>query len=228
MRTSRPLLITTAGLALAATLAGCSSATDTGAAASSSPSANAGMMSGSATSSPGTGGSMMNGSTDAGTGSAADIAFAQLMIPHHQQAVQMADLAASNAASPEVKALAAQIKAAQRPEITMMGQWLAAWGAPSTMPSASASDSSVGGMGMGGMTVAGMMSAADMANLGQATGAAFDRMWLQMMITHHQGAISMAQQVATTTSNPQVKALAEAIISGQTAEIATMQQLLAK
>lgn len=228
MRTSRPILIATAGLALAATLAGCSSATDTGAAASSSPSANAGMMSGSATSSPGTGGSMMNGSADAGTGSPADIAFTQLMIPHHQQAVQMADLAASNAASPEVKALAAQIKAAQGPEITTMSQWLAGRGAPSTMPSATANDSSMGGMGMGGMTVAGMMSAADMANLGHATGDAFDKMWLQMMITHHQGAISMAQQVAADTTNPQVQALADAINSGQTAEIATMQQILAK
>ena len=61
-----------------------------------------------------------------------------------------------------------------------------------------------------------------------ATGADFDTMWLQMMIAHHQGAISMAQQVAGTTTNPDVKALADAIITGQTAEIATMQQLLAK
>jgi uncharacterized protein (DUF305 family) len=230
MCTSRPILIAIAGLALAAALAGCSSTADTGAAASSTPSANAGMMNGSATSSPGTGGSMMNGSTDAdaGTGSAADIAFTQLMIPHHQQAIQMADLAASNAVSPEVKALAAQIKAAQGPEITMMGQWLAGWGGPSTMPSATANDSTTGGMGMGGMTVAGMMSAADMTNLGHATGAAFDTMWLQMMITHHQGAIAMAQQLATTTTNPQVKALAEAITASQTAEITTMQQMLAK
>ena len=173
------------------------------------------------------GAGMMNGSADA-DGSAADIAFAQLMIPHHQQAIQMADLAASNASSPEVKALAAQIKAAQDPEITMMGQWLGNWGAPSMMPSASASDSTMGGMGMGGMTVAGMMSAADMTNLAKATGATFDAMWLQMMITHHQGAISMAQQVAGTTTNAQVKALAEAITAGQTAEIATMQQMLAK
>jgi uncharacterized protein (DUF305 family) len=61
-----------------------------------------------------------------------------------------------------------------------------------------------------------------------AQGADFDTMWLQMMIAHHQGAISMAEQVASTTANPQVQALAEAIVAGQTAEIATMQQMLAK
>jgi uncharacterized protein (DUF305 family) len=81
-------------------------------------------------------------------------------------------------------------------------------------------------MDMGGMTVAGMMTAEDMDNLGQATGTAFDTMWLQMMITHHQGAIAMAQQVADTTTNPAVQELADAIIAGQTAEITTMQQLL--
>jgi uncharacterized protein (DUF305 family) len=86
---------------------------------------------------------------------------------------------------------------------------------------------SMDGMDMGGVGAAGMMSSQDMDNLAMATGADFDTMWLQMMIAHHQGAISMAQDVAGTTTNPDVKALADAIISGQDAEIATMQQLLA-
>lgn len=234
MRT-RPILITTAGITLALTLAGCSSS-NTGTAASSSPAASSpaasspaatgGMMNGSK--SPG--GTMMSGSPAAtGTGSAGDIAFAQLMIPHHEQAIQMADMAATNASSPQVKDLAAQIKKAQDPEIQTMSGWLDTWGAPASMPSSSGSGGSMDGMDMGGMTAgAGMMSAADMTKLDTTKGAAFDKMWLQMMITHHQGAISMAQQVASTTTDPQVKAMAEAIIKGQTAEIAAMQQMLTK
>jgi uncharacterized protein (DUF305 family) len=205
--------MTTAGLALAAALTGCASTSDgTATAPSSSPTAGAGMMNGAASASP---------------GSDTDIAFAQLMIPHHQQAIEMADLAATNATSAEVKALAAQIKAAQDPEISMMSQWLTGWGAPMEMEGTTDGGMDHGDMDMGGMTVAGMMSAEDMDNLGAATGADFDTMWLQMMIAHHQGAIAMAQQVADTTTNPAVQELADAVIAGQTTEITTMQQLLA-
>ena len=213
MRT-RPILVATVGLALAAALTGCASTSEgTATAPSSSPTAGAGMMNGAASASP---------------GSDTDIAFAQLMIPHHQQAIQMADLAATNATSAEVKALAAQIKAAQDPEISMMSQWLTAWGAPMEMEGTADGGMDHGDMDMGGMTVAGMMSAEDMDNLGAATGADFDTMWLQMMIAHHQGAISMAQQVADTTTNPAVQELADAVIAGQTTEITTMQQMLAR
>ncbi|MGB7980365.1 MAG: DUF305 domain-containing protein [Candidatus Nanopelagicales bacterium] len=212
MRT-RPILMATAGLALAAALTGCASTSDGTATAPSSPTAGAGMMNGAASVSP---------------GSDTDIAFAQLMIPHHQQAIQMADLAATNATSAEVKALAAQIKAAQDPEISMMSQWLAGWGAPIEMEGTTDGGMDHGDMDMGGMNVAGMMSAQEMDNLGAAAGADFDTMWLQMMTAHHQGAIAMAQQVADTTTNPAVQELADAIIAGQTTEITTMQQLLAK
>jgi uncharacterized protein (DUF305 family) len=216
MRTSRPILMTAAGLALAATLTGCAATSENTATAPGSPAASAGMM---------------DGSTAEATGSTADIAFAQLMIPHHQQAIEMADLAATNATSPEVKALAAQIKAAQDPEITIMSTWLGDWGAPMTMPGTDPSGmptDSMDGMDMGGVGAAGMMSSQDMNNLAMATGTDFDSMWLQMMIAHHQGAISMAEQVAATTTNPDVKALADAIASGQDAEISTMQTLLAQ
>lgn len=211
MRT-RPTLIATTGLALTLALAGCSSATDTTTPPASTPA-----------SAP-----MMDGSTSLTAGSDTDIAFAQLMIPHHQQAIQMADLAATTGTSAEVKALAAQIKAAQDPEISMMSQWLTGWGAPLEMEGTTDGGMDHGDMDMGGMTVAGMMSAQDMDNLGAATGADFDTMWLQMMIAHHQGAIAMAQQVADTTTNPAVQDLASAVIAGQTTEITTMQQLLAR
>jgi uncharacterized protein (DUF305 family) len=158
------------------------------------------------------------------------VSFAQLMIPHHQQAVQMAELAITNASSPEVLKLADQIKAAQGPEISTMESWLTGWGVGDQMegmdPSAP-TNGDMGGMDMGGLSGAGMMSMEDMDKLSKATGTDFDRMWLQMMIAHHQGAITMAQQVLDTTSNPDVQKLAQAVVDGQTTEIDTMQQLLA-
>ena len=147
--------------------------------------------------------------------------FAQMMIPHHQQAMEMADIALDKAsASPKVRELATQIKAAQDPEIAQMSDWLKAWGA---------STPTGGGMGHGmdhGMGSGGMMSDVDLDALEAAQGADFDRKWLTGMIAHHQGAVMMANQVLGTTSDPQVKALAEAIVKGQTSEITTMQGLL--
>ncbi|MDQ1248048.1 MAG: hypothetical protein QG597_2420 [Actinomycetota bacterium] len=161
--------------------------------------------------------------------SAGDIAFAQLMIPHHEQAVQMADVALdpTYGASPQVQALATQIKAAQGPEIAQMQQWLAEWGAPSAMASASTDASGdMPGMDMGGVSKDGMMTDAQMSALAAAKGPAFDQLWLQMMISHHEGAIAMAEDVSDST-NPQVKAMAASIITGQQAEISTMQGMLA-
>ena len=160
-----------------------------------------------------------------------DIAFAQSMIPHHEQAVEIADLALDpqSESSPEVKKLATQIKAAQDPEITQMTGWLQQWGAPTAMPGASSAASMPGmdhsGHDMGSMTVSGMMTAQDMSALSQARGTDFDRMWLTMMIAHHEGAITMAEQVQDS-GNAQVGAMADAIISGQQDEITTMQGLL--
>lgn len=149
------------------------------------------------------------------------------MIPHHQQAVQMADyaLADQSEASPQVRELAQQIKAAQGPEIEQMTQWLRQWGAATAMPS---EDGDMSGHDMGGMTTQGMMTDADMAALGNATGKQLDRMWLEMMIEHHRGAILMAQQVKAASTNPDVVRLADAIINGQQAEITTMQNDLAE
>jgi uncharacterized protein (DUF305 family) len=160
-------------------------------------------------------------STAAASSSAAafndtDVTFAQNMIVHHQQAVEMADLAPTRAASAEVKALATQIKAAQQPEIDKMTGWLTAWGKP-VMPA--------GGHG-GGHSMPGMMSTQDMDKLKAANGAAFDCQFAQMMIEHHKGAIEMAKEVQTKGSNPDGKKLAADIEKTQQAEIATMQKLL--
>lgn len=152
--------------------------------------------------------------------SAADISFAQLMIPHHQQAVEMADLALARQTSPEVRALAEAIKGAQDPEIRMMSGWLEEWGAPMTM------GDDHGSHDMGGMTTSGMMTDEQMQGLAAATGADFDRLWLEMMIAHHEGAISMADEVKAESSNADVIALADAVITGQSAEIVTMTTLL--
>ncbi|MDD2818148.1 MAG: DUF305 domain-containing protein [Candidatus Nanopelagicales bacterium] len=166
---------------------------------------------------------MSSSSTMMSKGSKGDISFTQMMVPHHQQAVQMADLALKNAKSQQVITLATQIKAAQKPEINKMQGWLKGWGASVT----ASSNSTMPGMDMGS-TSPGMMTDTQMTNLSHAHGASFDTMWLQMMIAHHQGAITDAKQVLKTTKNADVKKMAQAIISGQNAEISTMKQLLAK
>lgn len=143
---------------------------------------------------------------------AGDVMFAQMMIPHHQQAIEMADLALKNTStSAAVRSLATQIKGAQAPEIATMTGWLTSWGASTTSS-----------MDMG----TGMMTAQDMASLKAATGPAFDKTWLTLMIKHHEGAITMAKDVAATTSDTAVKALATAIVDGQQKEITTMTGLL--
>ncbi len=154
---------------------------------------------------------------------AGDVAFAQMMIPHHQQAVEMADLALDEAESPDVVALAEQIQGAQQPEIDQMTVWLQAWGAPVPSPDAAVDHSGHDMAGMSGGT--GMMTEQQMDDLAAASGVDFDQMWLGMMIAHHEGAIVMSRQVLETTSDPQVEQMAEAIIDGQSAEIVTMQQL---
>jgi uncharacterized protein (DUF305 family) len=146
-----------------------------------------------------------------------DITFAQMMIPHHQQAVDMAKTAAEKATNPKVKDLASRIEGAQDPEIQQMTDMLKAWGA-STEPSMT-------GMDHGEMSGDGMMTDEEMQQLEQATGADFDRMWVQMMIKHHQGAVTMAKTEVEQGSNSDAKALAQKIIDAQEAEIAEMQSM---
>lgn len=146
----------------------------------------------------------------------ADVMFAAMMIPHHQQAIEMADLMlAKDGVNSEVTDLATQIKAAQTPEIAQMSGWLAGWGkSPSpSMPM----DHDMGG---------GMMSQADMDDLEKANGDEAARLFLSGMIEHHNGAIAMAQREITNGQNPDAKHLAQAIIDAQQAEIVTMNRLL--
>lgn len=154
---------------------------------------------------------MMNHSDS--TYSGADIMFAQMMIPHHQQAVDMGTLAETRASDPAVKKLAAQIKAEQAPEITQMKGWLKA---------ANASLDMGHDMGMGGM-----LDDAAMEALTNAKGAAFDKLYLEGMIQHHKGAIHMAQMVVDS-NNAEVAKLGNAIIDSQTKQITYMESLLKK
>jgi uncharacterized protein (DUF305 family) len=164
----------------------------------------------------------------------ADVAFAQAMIPHHVQAVDMAKLVAGRTSNPKVIDLAGRIQKAQDPEIAQMNGWLKTWGAAQTatgMPGMT-SGHSMPGMGgsmpstTGGAPMTGMMSAQDMAKLQAAKGTEFDTMWLQMMIQHHQGAIDMAKTELSQGAGPDAKTLAQQIIDGQQAEITEMKGLL--
>lgn len=146
-----------------------------------------------------------------------DVHFLQMMIPHHEQAIEMSDIALDPTieASDAVKGLAAQIKGAQDPEITQMNKWLTDLGKTEM-------DSS---MDMSGK-MDGMMTADQLMNLGTLQGAEFDSAWIKAMIGHHEGAIEMATVVIAKGSNSQVRILAEAIIIGQQKEISTLKALL--
>jgi uncharacterized protein (DUF305 family) len=150
----------------------------------------------------------------------ADAAFAEHMSVHHQQAVVMSALAAERAADPRVKELAAKIEAAQAPEIATMAAWLVDWGRQPAPTADGHGDVS------GHESMPGMMSAADMTKLAESTGKAFDNLFLTMMIAHHEGAVTMAQEQIANGANPSAKALATKIVADQQAEIATMKALL--
>jgi uncharacterized protein (DUF305 family) len=158
----------------------------------------------------GPGGGMMSDSDDF---SRADIMFAQMMIPHHQQAVDMSELAIEKTTDTDVRSLAEEIRDAQAPEIELMESWLAEAGSRMSM-----------GQGMD-MGMGGMLSEDEMTALENATGAEFDRLYLEGMIEHHQGAIQMTQMILNS-KNPEVKALGEAIVTSQTAEIERMEEML--
>ena len=151
----------------------------------------------------------------------ADVTFAQEMIAHHEQAIEMADMGVSQASDPEVKQLAEDIQAAQGPEIDQMTSWLESWGED-------VSSDGMEGMDHGDMggDMPGMMTDDDMAELKGATGAEFDQMFLEMMIEHHEGAVDMAKTEQANGENPDAVALAEKIVADQEAEIAKMQEML--
>jgi uncharacterized protein (DUF305 family) len=161
-----------------------------------------------------------------GTFNDADVMFAQMMIPHHEQALEMAQLADGRASDAEIKTLVADIEKAQDPEIQTMKSWLKAWGKPeSAEESMPGMDHGSGGMDHGS-GMAGMMSDEDMQKLEAAKGTEFDRMFAEMMIDHHEGAITMAQDEQKNGRNATAKKLAADVVESQSAEVQKFKKIL--
>lgn len=195
------LLATAGALAVTVALAGCGSSSDMG--SMSSPSSST------------TPASSTTATPSAGAHNDADVTFAQMMIPHHRQAIEMADMIlAKQGIDSDVTALATQIKTAQTPEINQMTGWLTGWGQSAT-PS----------MNMG-HDMGGTMSQADMDALDKATGKDATKLFLTGMVSHHQGAIAMAEDELANGQNADAKKLAQSIKDSQQVEIDKMNQLL--
>jgi uncharacterized protein (DUF305 family) len=147
-----------------------------------------------------------------------DVMFAQMMIPHHEQAIELSDIALdpSVGSSDEVRSLASSIKSAQDPEIDQMTALLASWGQPLT------ADPNVDH----GSMMKGMLSVEELDELGALTGTEFDRAWLGAMIAHHEGAVAMAEAVLDTGLNVDIAKLAADIVAMQEEEIDMMLSLL--
>ena len=212
--------LTVAALAASLGLAGC--ADGSGTSGSASASAQAGETGGHASSSP--------AATPAPDASAdhndADVVFAQMMIPHHAQAVEMSDIILSKPDVPaDVAALAATIKAAQAPEIETMTGWLDAWNQP-TEPADGHSGHGKDGHGTDGHGMSGMVDEERLDQLKAAPGVEASRLFLEQMIGHHEGAVDMAKQELSAGKHAGAIQLARDIITAQEAEIAEMKQLL--
>jgi uncharacterized protein (DUF305 family) len=147
-----------------------------------------------------------------------DVAFATNMIPHHQQAVEMSNLVPDRSTDPEVLALAEKISAAQQPEINAMRVFLVQW---NENP-----EDGTGGGHEGHGNMQGMVDDATMARLQSLNGPEFDTLWLQSMISHHQGAIEMAKAEISNGENVDAKRMAQTIVDTQQAEIGEMNQML--
>ena len=146
-----------------------------------------------------------------------DVAFATNMIPHHQQAVELSAMVPDRSTNAELAALAQQISAAQQPEIDVMKVFLVQW-------NENPDDNS--GHGGHGNTMQGMVDAAAMTKLESLNGAEFDKLWLESMVSHHQGAIEMAKAEIANGDNVDAKTLAKNIVATQEAEIGQMKQML--
>lgn len=209
MMNKKFLTLSATAIAGALALAGCSTGSPAPSATSSSPASSASSM-------PGMGPGMMTSSAPAAATehNDADTMFAQGMIPHHEQAVEMSEMMLQKKDIPaSVTDLAARIKAAQAPEIETMSGWLKTWNEPATMGS--------------GHSMDGMMGEGDMKQLESAQGTAAARLFLTQMVTHHQGAIMMAQTEMSQGKNADAIQLSRDIVTAQEAEIKEMQDLLA-
>lgn len=154
----------------------------------------------------------------------ADVMFAQMMIPHHEQAVEMSEMLLAKQDIPaEVGDFAQRVIDAQGPEIEHMKAMLGAWGA------GPASEDEMDDMDHGSgddAGMSGMMSEEDMAALEQAQGTEAARLYLEQMTVHHEGAVEMAREQVDAGQNPQAQELAQQVIDAQEAEITEMEQML--
>ncbi|NHW48601.1 DUF305 domain-containing protein [Paenarthrobacter sp. MSM-2-10-13] len=203
MNTKKFLPVAATAIAAAIALAGCGSSGGSGSSGTPMPGMDHGSNSSSA-----------SNPAAAADHNAADVMFAQMMIPHHAQAVEMSDMILKKQDIPaDVTALATRIKAAQGPEIEKMTGWLKGWGEPTQMST--------------GHSMDGMMGADDMTKLEAAQGVEAAKLFLTQMIVHHQGAVAMAKTETTDGRDAEAVQLSKDIVSAQEAEIKEMQTLLA-
>jgi uncharacterized protein (DUF305 family) len=153
-----------------------------------------------------------------------DVMFAHMMIPHHEQALELSALAPDRSTDPALVKLAATIAAEQQPEIDTMKRLLTEWGAGMGDMGGMDHGGMAGGMMQGGML--GMVDPATMDKLRTLKGTDFDKLWLQSMIGHHEGAIAMAKPEVSKGQNAELVEMARNIITGQQAEIDQMKQML--
>jgi uncharacterized protein (DUF305 family) len=142
-----------------------------------------------------------------------DTVFVRMMIPHHQQALEMAELADTRAGDPRIRAFAERIRAAQGPEIGLLRGWLGARGLPADVP------------GHDHGTMRGMQSPESMRQLADARGTDFDRLFVRMMSDHHQGAVQFATDLLTVGADPTLNEFATSLATEQTVEIARLRTL---
>ena len=198
-----PLVLGTSAMALALVLTGCSAESDNGSS------------------------SAESSESSAASANSADETFVTMMIPHHQQAVEMADIVLDKeGVDPRVTELAQQVKEAQGPEIERMLSWLDDWGVEYD-PSSGSMDG-MEGMDHGSMdgSMDGMMTPDDMSALENADGAGASRLFLEQMIVHHVGAVDMARAALEDGQHPDVLELAQQVVDDQTSEINAMEELL--
>ncbi|MGN9785198.1 DUF305 domain-containing protein [Nonomuraea sp. ZG12] len=148
---------------------------------------------------------------------AADVRFAEGMIPHHRQALEMTALVPNRSTRPAIRAIADQIALTQQPEITIMSNWLTALGRPVPGGHTHGGDRD-GGDGYG------MATEAQLRALRAARGAAFDRMFLELMIRHHEGAVRMAGEQLAGGRDQRMRLMARDVYAGQSIEITRMRK----
>ncbi|GAA5205526.1 DUF305 domain-containing protein [Streptomyces thinghirensis] len=211
---SRASLVTASLTSLAVLgLGACDSGSDTGSAAAAGPSVIA-------PGEPGEGNRTLSAEeaekqrADDDSPNSADVSYARMMIQHHAQALEMTELVPEQAESGQVEKLAERISAAQGPEITAMKGWLKNHGEKES------------GGGHDHASMPGMATEAQLEKLRAAKGKAFDQLFLKLMITHHEGAITMATDVKSQGNNVQVEEMADDVVAQQTSEISRMRGML--